>query len=110
MNRPWRFINLLGNIYSIEQKESKDPGIRSYVTVGEWSEDKFAKAKLAFNVSAAKPIEKFLKMYQTDSPMIPFLAKDLEDLLRIMIDRFVKQSVTEKQHQHKNCAALLLQT
>ena len=28
--------------------------------------------------------------------MIPFLAKDLEDLLRIMMDRFVKQSVMEK--------------
>ena len=54
------------------------------------------KAKLAFIVSTAKPIEKFLKMYQTDSPMIPFLAKDLEDLLRIMMDRFVKQSVMEK--------------
>ena len=35
-------------------------------------------------------------MNQTDSPMIPFLAKDLEDLLRIMMDRFVKQSVMEK--------------
>ena len=47
-------------------------------------------------MSIAKPIEKFLKMYQTDWPMIPFLAKDLEDLLRIMMDRFVKQSVMEK--------------
>ena len=44
-------------------------------------------------MSTAKPIEKFLKMYQTDSPMIPFLANDLEDLLRIIMD---KQSVVEK--------------
>ena len=47
-------------------------------------------------MSTAKPIEKFLKMYQTDLPMTTFLAKDLEDLLRIMMDRFVKQSVMEK--------------
>ena len=46
-------------------------------------------------MSTAKPIEKFLKMYQTDSPMIPFLAKDFKDLLRIMMERFVKQSVKE---------------
>ena len=96
-------------IDSIEQKESKDPGTKSYTTVREWSKDKFAKAKLAFIVSTAKPIEKFLKMYQTGSAMIPFLTKDLEDLLRIMMDRFVKVS-WKKQHQHKNCAALLLQT
>ena len=35
-------------------------------------------------------------MYQTGSPMTPSLAKDLKDLLRIMMDRFVKQSVMEK--------------
>ena len=28
--------------------------------------------------------------------MIPFLAKDIEDLLRIMMDRFIKQNVMEK--------------
>ena len=68
------------------------------------------KSQVSFHCVYCKPIEKFLKMYQTDSPMIPFLEKDLEDLLRIMMDRFVKQSIMEKQHRHKNCAVLLLQT
>ena len=97
-------------IDSIEQKESKDPGARSYITVREWSKDKFAKAKLAFIVSTAKPIEKFLKMYQTDSPMIPFLAKDLEYLLRIMMDRFVKQSVMEKATSTQKLCSIVVQT
>ena len=32
----WQYID------SIERKESKDPGTRSYIAIREWSEDKFA--------------------------------------------------------------------
>ncbi|KAL3855228.1 hypothetical protein ACJMK2_014448 [Sinanodonta woodiana] len=49
-------------VESVEKKESKDPGTKSFSTVREWSKDKFARAKLAFIVSVAKPVENFLKV------------------------------------------------
>jgi hypothetical protein len=46
-------------------------------------EDKMTLPRLHFFVSIAKHLEKFLKEYQTDRPMIAYLAKDLKDVFRV---------------------------
>ncbi|KAL3867349.1 hypothetical protein ACJMK2_044558 [Sinanodonta woodiana] len=96
-------------VESVEKKESKDPGTKSFSTVREWSNDKFARAKLAFIVSVAKPVENVLKVYQTDKPMIHFLAKDLEDLMRTTMEGFVRVKWRQLPHQ-TNYVMLMLQT
>ena len=50
-------------------------------------------AKLATFVSVAKVLEVFLTLYQTDRVMVPFIAGDLEKVLRTLMRRFIKSSV-----------------
>jgi hypothetical protein len=55
--------------------------------------DKLLKAKHLFWISVAQEFQPFLKLYQADRPLIPFLASDLENLLRTVMARFVKDDV-----------------
>ena len=52
--------------------------------------------KMCFFLSVAKQFHTFLKHYQTDRPMVPFLAKDLESLIRGLMRRCIKSSVLEE--------------
>ena len=45
--------------------------------------------KLQVFISAVKIVEPFLKKYETDKPMLPFLATDLHKVLRDLFCRFV---------------------
>ena len=44
----------------------------------------------------AKQFYTFLKHYQTDLPMVPFLAKDLESLIGGLMRRCIRSSVLEE--------------
>ncbi|XP_062865180.1 uncharacterized protein LOC134327023 [Trichomycterus rosablanca] len=50
-------------------------------------------AKLHFFMSISRTFQPFLTKYQTDAPMIPFLGRDLEDLMRSLLRRFIKRDV-----------------
>ena len=52
-------------------------------------------AKIIFFVSVSPVAEEILKQYQTDSPMLPFLGKDLQTLVRNLMERFIKPAVME---------------
>lgn len=77
-------------VENVSVKAVKNPGTKSYESVKDFCKDPLSKIKLAFLVSVAKPIETFLTSYQTDKPMIPFLSKDLEMLIKHYMNRFVK--------------------
>ena len=51
--------------------------------------------KLHFILSVAKRLQPFLKMYQVDKPMMPFLVPDLLKLVKDLLDHFVHQDVVE---------------
>ena len=55
--------------------------------------DKLYCGKANIFVSVAREIEPFLTTYQTDKPMVPFLADDLCTLVRSLMTRFAKSSV-----------------
>ena len=57
--------------------ESKQPSSNSYVVIKDVVKDLFLPAKLRFFCYVAGIVEPFLKEYQTDMPMIPFLYFDL---------------------------------
>ena len=44
----------------------------------------------------AKVVTPFLTLYQTDSPMLPFIQGDLHDLIRDPLARFIQKSVLDK--------------
>lgn len=53
-------------------------------------------SKLEFFASVAKDIEPFLRKYQSDRPMIPFLAMDLINLVTDLMKRIVKEDIMAK--------------
>ena len=65
----------------------------SFHTVHEYTKDPSVLTKLQVFTSVAKIVEPFWKEYQTDKPMLPFLAADLLKVLCDLLCRFVKGSV-----------------
>jgi hypothetical protein len=80
-------------VSAVSSKRCTDPKTKSFATVAESIRDPLLVAKLAVFLSIAKLLQSFLKQYQTDAPMIPFLYSDLEILLRNLMERFVKADV-----------------
>jgi len=48
-----------------------------------------------FILSVAKRLQPFLKMYQLDKPMMPFLVPDLLKLVKDLLARFVQRDIVE---------------
>lgn len=57
--------------------KSKVPTSASYLTVKKATEDPLFLAKLEFFAFVARQLKPFLEVFQTDAPMVPFLAKEL---------------------------------
>ena len=55
--------------------------------------DPLGKAKLASFVYVALPIENFLKRFQSDEPLIPYLSEDLIKMMRTLMNRIVKPDI-----------------
>ena len=72
------------------------PQNKSFQTVQEFVADPFTTAKVAFFLSVAKQVTPFLTLYQTDKPMLPFLATDLYSMLGRLMRRFIKTAVISK--------------
>ena len=45
---------------------------------------------MTFFVSVFKQVTPFLTLYQTDKPMVPFIAGDIGKLLKVLLQRFIK--------------------
>jgi hypothetical protein len=55
--------------------------------------DPLIEARLGFFTSLAAELERFLKKFQNERPMIPFLHEELERLLRTVMKRLVKLEI-----------------
>ena len=78
-------------------KEKRQPkNNKLFSTVKEAVNDVLFYAKLHFFLSVAKQFQEFLKVYQTDRPMVPFLRRDLDFLLRGLMKRCIASDVLEK--------------
>ena len=58
--------------------------------------DPVAKAKIAFFCSVASALEPFLRRFQTDAPMAPFLHAELFNVLLVLMKRFIKRDLMDK--------------
>ncbi|XP_072562663.1 uncharacterized protein [Paramormyrops kingsleyae] len=52
-------------------------------------------AKMHFFMTVARTFHPFMKMYQTDEPVMPFLGKDLAELIKSLLRRCVKREVLQ---------------
>ena len=62
----------------------------------EASADPLAEAKITFFCSVASALEPFLRRFQTDAPMAPFLHADLFNVLLVLMKRFIKRDLMDK--------------
>ena len=86
--------NMKKNISFWEKlQKSKRPLSKSYLTVKESVEDPLVTAKLHFFSFVSSIVEPYLRKYQTDKPMIPFIYFDLKDLVIKLLDIIVKPAV-----------------
>ena len=75
--------------------KSKQPQSKSYETLKTAVTDQFMIIKFEFFNFVAGMLEPFLRMYQTDSPMIPFIYLELKDLTTNLLKLFVKPAVID---------------
>lgn len=78
---------------SVEKKDIPDPKTKSFEVIKNIVNDELFPAKCNFVIFIAKEIEPFLTLYQTDKPMIPFLAGDLHNLIKELMEKFLKDEI-----------------
>lgn len=76
--------------------KSKVPKIQSFCTVQKCVHDPLIIAKLQFFVTQCKQLTPFLQIYQTESPMMPFMADDLHTLVKTLMSKFVVKDVIKQ--------------
>ena len=74
---------------------SKQPKCKNYTTLKEAAYDTLMIPKLQFFTYVASVLEPFLRLYQTDAPMIPFMYFDIKNLVTNILKLFVKLEVIE---------------
>lgn len=94
----FRFGPIYANIFAWVSKgpKSKVPSSASYTTVLNAVNNAATPARLHVFGNMATTLFDFLKSFQTDNPMVPFLASALTVLLTNVLERFVKESVLSK--------------
>jgi len=73
----------------------KEPISFSYKVMSNCLKDKMIKPKLAFFKTIAAEIEPFLRRYQIDEPMGPYLFTDLSIILKSIMSRFITSEVLD---------------
>ena len=75
---------------------SKRPQCKSYDTLLLYVSDPLIKVKFHFFKDLASHLEVFLRKYQTDDPMMPFLSNELETILGCLMKMFLKDNILEE--------------
>lgn len=70
---------------AVRKKELPNPGSASYDTLEVAEKDPLILAKLHFYMAITRTFSPFLTFFQTDAPVIPFLAKDLTELMKVIL-------------------------
>ena len=87
-------------VQSVMPGKVPEPKNKSFQTVQEFVADPFTTAKVAFFLSVAKQVTPFLTLYQTDKPMLPFLATDLYSMLGRLMRRLLRPLLSVKPKPH----------
>ncbi|KAG5263637.1 hypothetical protein AALO_G00266980 [Alosa alosa] len=80
---------------AVQKKKVPNPNTASYDTILAAQADDLIIPKLQFFLSVARSFSPILTKYQTDEPVLPFLAKDLKELLMALLRRFVKRELLQ---------------
>ena len=79
----WPMLQLY--VDAVRKKKVPNPATASYDTIEAAQGDLFIIPKLHFFLAISRTFNPFLTKYQTDEPVLPFLANDLAELLKVLI-------------------------
>ena len=82
-------------VAAVEAKQVANPSTVSVSTVKKFAGDVTVPAKLACFISVCHQFAPFLKKYQDDQPLLPFLGDDLFSLMRNLMRRYIKNDVID---------------
>jgi hypothetical protein len=89
-----RALEVLPNIKKyISEKSGSLPKNITCQHIKEACNDPLIRAKTHFFISVAAVVEPFLRKYQTNKPMVPFMYQDMGGCLRNLMARFMKKEV-----------------
>lgn len=74
----------------------KQPSSKSYLNVKSAVDDVLTKVKLKFFCFVAGILKPFLTKYQSDRPMVPYLYKDIIDMIKKLMYLIVKPDIIDK--------------
>ena len=99
--------------YLITLPKSRQPQGKSFTILKDSFNDPLMKAKLKFLEFISNRLKKFLRGYQTDEPMVPFLCNSLKEILTSLLQMFILNDTIKKADTtlklmkiDKNCANL----
>lgn len=73
--------------------KTKKPDCKSYVNLLNHVSDRLMPAKMQFFRDIAKTLNSFLKRFQTNRPMVPFLSGALVQVMKSLLRIFIKEDV-----------------
>lgn len=87
-----RAITLLESLtHYVDNPNTKLPKTTTVQNVKDNLKDKLLKPKLSFFSLIATNLEIFLRKYQSNEPLVPFLFKDLDLIFRSLLERIIKK-------------------
>ena len=80
-----------------KDKQYCEPTSKSYQTVKKIvNTDPLICLKMAFFESVAKQLQPFLVLFQSDSPLLPFMSTHLQKMITALMKRFIKSDLVER--------------
>ena len=86
----------------------KQPTCKSYSKISDAIIDLFTEAKITFFSFICSIVEPYLKKYQCEKPMVPFMYVDLKSIAKNLLQLIVKPEVLEKCKTVKQLAEINL--
>lgn len=83
-----KYVNIL-----CDGPKNKIPKCTSFTVVKKAVNDSLTIAKLNVFVNVAKLMEPFLVIFQSNSPMTPFMDQEISKLLKSVMERFIKKDI-----------------
>ena len=80
--------------------KSRRPNSKSYDVTVKGAKDELTVAKLSFFSFIAGLLKPYLTKFQTDQPMIPFLAKDLESMYKSLMGLILRKESFDDRFGH----------
>ncbi|KAL6471512.1 hypothetical protein MHYP_G00201620 [Metynnis hypsauchen] len=85
--------SLMLYVDAVLKKQLPNPKTASFDTIEAALKDPLIIAKMHFFMTVARTFHPFMKKYQNDEPVMPFLGKDLAELIKSLLRRCVKREV-----------------